>query len=324
MLAVFSMRGILAKWLYTRRALPRHRRPLEFPTYCAALASAIVLSYGTANRAYGAEVRIPASHSGGIERVGDGTAANPYSSLDLGFYDGWPNNLLGRGYAFFDIPDAVKDGTINSVHIDFSSRTTGNWVSIGAEFDCFSLGQATYDGFVALSSHYARWVALGGFQLQDWDCYSYGIRFRYPSEVSGLSELGVSFVAWPQDVDDPLGSDETYILTLSSLTLVIDYTPADTSPDAFNFTDIVDGARNTTYASDVVTISGINKPTSISVSQPGYYRIGSGAWTTSPGTISNGQTVQLKRQSSSNYGGTVACILFVGDKQDTWYILSVS
>lgn len=83
--------------------------------------------------------------------------------------------------------------------------------------------------------------------------------------------------------------------------------PSDTTPNAFSFTAVTGAALNTVYTSNSITVSGIDAAAAISVSG-GEYRIGSGSWTASPGTVVSGDTATVRRTSSASYstGATVA------------------
>lgn len=67
---------------------------------------------------------------------------------------------------------------------------------------------------------------------------------------------------------------------------------ADTTPDAFTFSTVGNAAPNSTVSSNVVTISGVNTATPISVAGA-TYSVNGGAFTSGAGSIQNGQTLQL-------------------------------
>ncbi len=98
---------------------------------------------------------------------------------------------------------------------------------------------------------------------------------------------------------------------------------ADTSPNAFTFTDASNIALSTLTASNSITVSGINSSAPISLSA-GEYRIGSGAWTSSAGTLSNGQSVQVRITSSATPQTTVNATLNIGGRTDTFSVTTVN
>jgi hypothetical protein len=87
--------------------------------------------------------------------------------------------------------------------------------------------------------------------------------------------------------------------------------PIDTTPSAFSFTPQVDVAFSVLRTSNSVTVSGINAPTPLSI-VGGQYRIDAGPYTSSPGTISNGQSVTIQLTSPSALGMTAVATLTVG------------
>lgn len=110
-------------------------------------------------------------------------------------------------------------------------------------------------------------------------------------------------------------------LTVGSVSAIFSVTTKDETPDAFVFTDVTDAEVNTLYTSNIVTITGITGNVSISI-VGGEYRINGGAWTSSAGTITNGQTAQVRRNSSSSYSTSVGATLTVGTYSDTYSILT--
>ncbi|MGB0468884.1 MAG: SdiA-regulated domain-containing protein, partial [Pontibacterium sp.] len=93
----------------------------------------------------------------------------------------------------------------------------------------------------------------------------------------------------------------------------------DTTPDSFDFADSVDQPVSTATTSNAITVSGITAAAAISVNT-GEYRINGGSWTASAGTVTNGQTVELRRNSSASNSATVSMILTIGGVSDTWNI----
>ena len=87
---------------------------------------------------------------------------------------------------------------------------------------------------------------------------------------------------------------------------------ADTTPDAYAFAAQSDVALSSILTSNAVTISGINSAAAIAVLS-GTYSIGcNGVFTSSSGTISNGQTVCVRQTSAATYNTLVQTALCVG------------
>jgi len=93
---------------------------------------------------------------------------------------------------------------------------------------------------------------------------------------------------------------------------------ADTTPDAFNFTDQTGLEPSATVTSDAVSINGIEAPAAISVSG-GSYSIGcTGLFTTTAGTIGNGQAVCVRHTASADFSAATDTTLTVNGVADTF------
>lgn len=123
---------------------------------------------------------------------------------------------------------------------------------------------------------------------------------------NGLDPNGTWSLFVVDDGGADVGSLGSWVLT------VITTSPADTTPDAFAFTDVADVALGTPQTSNVVTITGLDSPASISVTG-GEYAIGCGvAFTTAAGTIGSGQTVCVRHTSGATHLATTLTVLTVG------------
>lgn len=113
-------------------------------------------------------------------------------------------------------------------------------------------------------------------------------------------------------------SDATQVdttLTIGGIEGIFSSTTAaagqDTTPDAFSFAAQTGVERSTTMTSESITVSGINAATPISVSG-GQYSINGGAFTSTAGTVTNGQTVRVQHTSSDAYQTQVNTTLTIG------------
>ncbi len=85
----------------------------------------------------------------------------------------------------------------------------------------------------------------------------------------------------------------------------------DTTPDSFSLNPITEAQLATMYESDTITITGINTATSVTIT--GWeYRINSGAWRSSSWEVYNGDTLQVRRLSSSSGNTSTSATLTVG------------
>ncbi len=91
----------------------------------------------------------------------------------------------------------------------------------------------------------------------------------------------------------------------------------DGTPDAFTFVDQTYVARNALTESAAITVAGINIATAISVTG-GEYQINGGAWTTTAGTVTNGQTVKVRHTSSAGDSTATNTALTIGGVSDTF------
>jgi agarase len=88
---------------------------------------------------------------------------------------------------------------------------------------------------------------------------------------------------------------------------------ADTTPDSFSFSAQSDVELSTAVTSDSITVSGIDAATSISISgADGKYAIDGGSFTSSAGTVTNGQSVVVRVTSAGDYSTPVETTLTIG------------
>jgi hypothetical protein len=96
---------------------------------------------------------------------------------------------------------------------------------------------------------------------------------------------------------------------------------ADRTPDAFAFTDVSNVPLSTEQTSNTVTITGIDDGTDISVSgaASSEYSVGcTGTFTSTAGTIDNGETVCVRHTSAAAGNTAVNTTLTVGTASDTF------
>lgn len=101
---------------------------------------------------------------------------------------------------------------------------------------------------------------------------------------------------------------------------------ADSTPDAFDLGGPVENVGTSTDVfSNIITVSGITAPASISVSGTGSpaYRIGEGTYTSSSGTVANGNTVQLRVTSAGTTNTSVTGTLNIGGVTDSFTVTTL-
>ncbi len=97
----------------------------------------------------------------------------------------------------------------------------------------------------------------------------------------------------------------------ASQTITILAAGTDIAPSAFSFPAVTDAVPASTVTSAPITIQGIDRATSISISG-GEYSINSGTWTSAAGTVSLGNQVQVRLTAPAGYGQSAIATLTIG------------
>jgi hypothetical protein len=97
----------------------------------------------------------------------------------------------------------------------------------------------------------------------------------------------------------------------------------DATPNAFDFTDVIEGLPGTIYE-DSADMTGFNRPVTASVSGGGaeIRKNGTGSWGSSA-SINPGDTLNLRMTSSASYGATVTATVTVGGVSADWIVSNV-
>ena len=105
----------------------------------------------------------------------------------------------------------------------------------------------------------------------------------------------------------------TATLTIGGIPAAFNVTTiaADTTPDGFIFDAQTDVTLSTLITSNSITVTGINSPAPISVSN-GEYAINGGSFTSSPGSVNNGNSVQVRLTSAATEGTTTTATVTIG------------
>lgn len=82
-------------------------------------------------------------------------------------------------------------------------------------------------------------------------------------------------------------------------------------PDEFLFIAVENAELSTNYDSNIINITGLGMAAPISITG-GEYRKNGGSWVSTAGTVTNGDTVQVRRTSSASYVTMVSLTLTVG------------
>ena len=94
---------------------------------------------------------------------------------------------------------------------------------------------------------------------------------------------------------------------------------ADTTPDAFTFTDVTDVAVSTQQTSNTITVAGMDTGASAAVTVTGgTYSKNSGTYTSASGTAQNGDTFSVRHTSSASNSTATNTTLTIGGVSDTY------
>jgi len=110
-------------------------------------------------------------------------------------------------------------------------------------------------------------------------------------------------------------------LTIGGVTGTFTVTTApDTTPDSFSFTTATGAAFASVNTSNTVTVGGFDIPVAISISSGSEYKIGTGAFMSTPSTISSGQTVTVRTTAATTVSTNVIATLTIGGVAGTYTV----
>lgn len=144
-------------------------------------------------------------------------------------------------------------------------------------------------------------------------------------EVSSSAETGSSLIATSSIESSDKNSSSSLAGVVSSRSQAGTSSSrssapiVDTTPNPYSFTAIVDAELSAVIESAPVTISGINTTTTVSITG-GEYSINGSAFTTSAGSISNGQSIVVRVTASASHSTTVSAQLTLGDVAATFSV----
>ena len=122
---------------------------------------------------------------------------------------------------------------------------------------------------------------------------------------------GSTFASWTGACAGQGAACSLALNAAASTTAVFDLVPADTTPNAFSFTDATNVAPGSVQTSNAITVGGINAPAAISVTG-GTYSVGcTGTFTASSGTIADGQTACVRHTASAGFSSATSTTLTI-------------
>lgn len=96
--------------------------------------------------------------------------------------------------------------------------------------------------------------------------------------------------------------------------------PNDTTPNPFTFQAIYNVSRSTQILSNTITVTGINSPAPISITN-GFYSIDGGGFVNTPGVVRRNQKVCVRVNSSGSYSTQTLSTITIGGVQG-WFIIT--
>ena len=94
----------------------------------------------------------------------------------------------------------------------------------------------------------------------------------------------------------------------------------DFTPNTFAFTNLYAQEADTLVTSNIVTPTGFDTSSPVSVAGGAQYRIDGGTWTSSPGSLPVGSTIQLRNTTNAIWDGSVNSTWSLGNLSGTWLI----
>lgn len=170
--------------------------------------------------------------------------------------------------------------------------------------------------------------ALDGFESRVNDGTGWGPWSADPKQIANGQKLQLRVLT-----SDVLGDTKTTGISVgagSAVTWsVTNVTIADSNPDFFNFEDKLEQPASTAVTSDVLTITGINVPTTVTTTNGALISVNGSGFGTSPAQIQNNQTLAIRLTSSATPGGEVSTTITIGNSPlssiaDDWKVVTTT
>jgi hypothetical protein len=169
-------------------------------------------------------------------------------------------------------------------------------------------------GTIALAANTSYWIVIAPSDVNT----------AFWSRTSDLTSSGTGTIPNAKASSGNSGSSWSALVDASNnLMIAVDGTAADTTPDAFSFVDQTSVPLSTTITSAPITVSGINAGAPISV-VGGQYSINGGGFTSSAGTVADGDSVRARHTSSASFSTSVDTTVTIGGVADTFTSTTVA
>ena len=131
------------------------------------------------------------------------------------------------------------------------------------------------------------------------------------------TKLAADFVQYCEDDPDPMIG---FVRYNSDVPIVY---PTDTVPRRIVLPEVVAANRGVLVSSTTATVHAMNAPAAISIAD-GEYSIDGGAFTSVPGTVRTGQTVQVRAMSATRYNTSTQATLSIGGRAIAFRITTLA
>jgi alpha-tubulin suppressor-like RCC1 family protein len=214
----------------------------------------------------------------------------------------WGNNengRLGDGTSYSQSTPVPVSGLSNAVAV-----TAGRWHSCArtASGQVFCWGNNTY-GQLGDGSTSNRNTPVAVSKLSN--AVQLTVGSSHSCSLNGIGQV----VCWGYNLYGQLGNGST--ANSSTPVQVSGLDLGYITPDAFSFTAQTRVALNALATSNLITVGGLKVVAPISVSN-GSYSVNGGEYTSSAGSVSNGDTVSVRVMSSATPGTASAAVLTIG------------
>ena len=205
-------------------------------------------------------------------------------------------SFLGANMLF-----ATSDPDTTPDPFTFTDRTN---VALSTEYKSNAITVTGIDGSTSIS-------ITGGTYSKNGGAYTSASGLVLPGNTVKVRKVSASTFSTTKSATLTIGSvSDTFSVTTMA---------ADTQPDPFTFTDRTNASLNTEYKSNAITVAGINTASPISITG-GTYAINGGTYTSASGSVSLGNTVKVRKVSSSAYATTKSATLTIGGVSDTFSV----
>jgi len=165
--------------------------------------------------------------------------------------------------------------------------------------------------------------------ILSWSTFFNGVETASFAEIdNGIGEVNVGD-GQTYTITAP-SSTTTYTMTVSNAgvfsqrAVTVNVLAPDNIPDIFTFDSIFDADISTNYLSNEATITGIQVPVNASASNGAFISVNGGAFSQNVQIVENGDTVQVRMESSGSYTSQKTSTVTIGLTVATWSITTIS